>query len=78
MPLEVLLPLLNLNEHQHSSDIERIKDMYEDSICCIGEDNFQFVDQVKWMAHCLVCQGKYCVVCVDGQQNNGEAAPTLA
>jgi len=45
--------------------------MYEDSICCIGEDNYQFVDQVKWMAHCMVCQGKFCVVCVgaDGSLN---------
>ena len=39
--------------------------MYEDSICCIAEDNYQFVDQVKWMAHCMVCLSKFCVVCVD-------------
>ena len=40
MPCEILLPLLNLSELEHEEDIERIKDMYEESICCIGDDNF--------------------------------------
>ena len=44
MPLNYLLPLLNLQELDHSDDIERIRDMYEDSICCIGDDHHQFVD----------------------------------
>ena len=44
MPLCFLLPLLNLNNEEHPEDIERIKDMYEDSQCCIGERNKQFVD----------------------------------
>lgn len=70
MPLNYLLPLLNLSEVEHSDDIERIKDMYEASICCIGEHNYQYVDQVKWMAHCLVCQGKFCVVCVTPENIN--------
>jgi hypothetical protein len=64
MPLDILLPLLNLSKQEHESEIERIKDMYEESVCCAGEGNFQFVDQQKWMAHCLVCGSKYCVVCV--------------
>ena len=67
LPYDILLPLLNLSEQEHAEDIERIKDMYEDSICCIAEDNYQFVDQVKWMAHCMVCQGKFCVVCVGAE-----------
>lgn len=70
MPCDILLPLLNLSELEHEEDIERIKDMYEESICCIGEDNLQFVDQVKWMAHCIECQGKYCVVCVGAADQN--------
>ena len=70
MPLNILLPLLNLSEQDHPEDIERIKDMYEDSICCIGKDNEQFVDQVKWMAHCMVCSGKFCVVCVGPENIN--------
>jgi len=65
MPLEILLPLLNLSKQDHELEIEHIKEMYEDSICCSGEGNIQFVDQQKWMAHCLVCGNKYCVVCVD-------------
>ena len=69
MPLVYLLPLLNLTQIEHAEDIERIKDMYEDSICCPGEDNFQFVDQVKWMAHCMMCHGKFCVVCVGAGAN---------
>ena len=44
LPYDILLPLLNLSEQEHVEDIERIKDMYEDSMCCIGEDNYQFVD----------------------------------
>ena len=40
MPCQILLPLLNLSEVEHEEDIERIKDMYEESICCIGDDNF--------------------------------------
>ena len=44
MPLSILLPLLNLSEQDHSEDIEKIKEMYEPSICCIGEGNLQFVD----------------------------------
>ena len=43
--------------------------MYEESMCCAGERNFQFVDKVKWLAHCLVCKNKYCVVCVAALQN---------
>jgi len=70
MPLQIVLPLLNLSDLEHSDDIERIKDMYEGSICCIGDDNYQYVDQVKWMAHCLVCQGKFCVVCVGPENIN--------
>ena len=35
----------------------------------MGKDNLQFVDQIKWMAHCMVCQGKYCVVCVGADVN---------
>ena len=65
MPLNFLLPLLNLSEIEHQDDIERIKDMYEPSLCCLGKANYQFVDQIKWMAHCLMCQGKFCVVCAD-------------
>lgn len=66
IPLDTLLPLLNLNQDDHPEDIERIKDMYEDSQCCefTGDRNNLFVDQVKWMAHCMNCNGKYCVVCV--------------
>jgi len=70
MPCQILLPLLNFSELEHEEDIERIKDMYEESICCVGDDNCQFVDQVKWMAHCLECRGKYCVVCVSGADQN--------
>ena len=44
MPINYLLPLLNLSESEHSEDIERIRDMYEESICCIGNGNIQFVD----------------------------------
>jgi hypothetical protein len=74
MPLEILLPLLNLNEEE---DVERIHDLYEDSICCIGEDNVQFVDQQKWMAHCMVCHGKFCVVCVNSSEQKA-VRPSLA
>ena len=77
MPLSFLLPLLNLNEQDHAEDIERIKDMYEDSICCIGEDKYQFVDQVKWMAHCLACKGKFCVVCVRDNLNSDRQSQRL-
>lgn len=70
MPCNIVLPLLNLSDHEHAEDIERIKDMYEPSQCCLGEDNYQYVDQIKWMAHCLVCLGKFCVVCADADSNN--------
>lgn len=39
MPLDILLPLLNLSKQEHESEIERIKDMYEESVCCVGEGN---------------------------------------
>ena len=31
MPIDILLPLLNLSEQDHAEDIERIIDLYEDS-----------------------------------------------
>lgn len=77
MPLSYLLPLLNLSQPEHSEDIERINDMYEYSICCPGKDSMQFVDQVKWMAHCLVCQNKFCVVCV-GPDGHGKSTQRLS
>jgi hypothetical protein len=40
MPLNYLLPLLNLTQIEHAEDIERIKDMYEPSLCCPQEENF--------------------------------------
>jgi hypothetical protein len=70
MPLEILLPLLNLQGKNHQYEIERIKNIYEDSVCCEGEGNYQFIDQQKWMAHCLNCGGKYCVVCINGAEND--------
>lgn len=79
IPPEILLPLLNLGEDE---DVERVHDMYEESICCVGEDNLQFVDEVKWMAHCMVCHGKFCVVCVNSAAAEGRdrqsGGPTLA
>lgn len=50
--------------------------MYEDSVCCVGEGNMQFVDQQKWMAHCLVCSNKYCVVC-QGQNDEERQSQRL-
>jgi hypothetical protein len=45
MPFDILLPLLNLSGKDHQSEIERIKDIYEESVCCTGEGNYQFIDQ---------------------------------
>ena len=72
IPLEILLPLLNLSKREHRSEIERIKDLYEEAACCPGENSYQFIDQLKWMAHCLPCGGKYCVVCLNGDEGAGE------
>ena len=44
IPLDNLLPLLNLSEQDHAEDIERIMELYEPSQCCKGEDNYLFVD----------------------------------
>lgn len=45
IPVDILLPLLNLSHKDHVAEIEQIKDIYEDSICCPGEGNMQFIDQ---------------------------------
>lgn len=39
IPLDILLPLLNLQRRYHSNEIERIKELYEASVCCPGEGN---------------------------------------
>ena len=39
MPLEILLPLLNLSKKEHFAEIERVKELYEDSVCCVGPGN---------------------------------------
>lgn len=84
IPVDILLPLLNLQRRYHSNEIERIKELYEPSLCCVGEGNMQFIDQQKWMAHCLPCGGKYCVVCLNGQDPDSltevrrSERPTLA
>ena len=45
MPIEILLPLLNLQGKNHQHEIERMKNIYEESVCCEGEGNYQFIDQ---------------------------------
>jgi len=39
MPISILLPLLNLSELDHREDILRVQEMYEASLCCIGDGN---------------------------------------
>ena len=44
MPVDILLPLLHLSTKEHQNEIERIKELYEESVCCVGEGKLQFVD----------------------------------
>ena len=37
IPLDILLPLLNLSQVDHQPEIDRIKELYEESVCCPGE-----------------------------------------
>jgi hypothetical protein len=48
LPLDILLPLLNLSKKEHIAEIERIKELYEESVCCVASGNYQFIDQQKW------------------------------
>ena len=45
IPLNILLPLLNLSKKEHIAEIERIKELYEESVCCVAPGNYQFIDQ---------------------------------